>query len=109
MTLSLKRPIHRDAQELTTDMDLNQVLLAIQDVLLQMKGSLSNYSDMPQPIELDRTFRSKKFNKEEQIKIVQLLSPKLNNAKMELCDAVCQTVHAPKENNITKQFHSELT
>ena len=48
------------------DMDLikDQVLLAIEDELSQMGGSLSNYNDMPQPKQ-----NSTKFNKEEQRKM----------------------------------------
>lgn len=92
------------------DLIKNQVLLAIEDELSQRGGSLSNYNDMPQPIELPeegkltKLFRSERFNKVEQRKIVQLLRPKMNNAQMELCEAICQAGHAPKEDKIMKQF-----
>lgn len=95
------------------DLIKNQLLLATEDELSQMGGSLSNYNDIPQPTELTeeekltKLFRSERFNTEEQRKPLQLLSPNLNNAQMELCEVIHQTIHAPKEDKIMK--HSELT
>ena len=94
------------------DMDLitNQVLLAIEDELSQMGGSLSKYNDMPQPRQLTeqekltKVYRSETFNKDEQIQIVQLLSPQMNNKQLEICQAVYKAAHAQKDEKIARQF-----
>ena len=77
----------------------NQVLLAIDDQLSQMGGSLSSFKEMPQPKELTpeekvaRMFAEEYFDFKAMSDIVFKLQPDLNDGQAHLCEELYQAVH----------------
>ena len=80
----------------------NQVLLAIDDQLCQMGGSLSSFKEMPQPKELTpeekvaRMFAEEYFDFNAMSEIVSRLQPDLNDGQAHLCEELYQAVHDRK-------------
>ena len=86
-------------KDIDRDLIYNEVLLGIDDQLLQMGGSLSEHSEMPQPRELSpeeklrRTFAEENFSRIEMHEIVDSLAHKLNAGQAQLCEDLYQAVH----------------
>ena len=77
----------------------NEVLISIDEQLGQMGGSLSNFEEMPQPVELTpeqqlaRTFAEEYFDPNSMSQILSKLKPELNDGQSNLCEEIYQSVH----------------
>ena len=103
--------LHKKWEDIDMDSIFNELLLDIDYQLLQMGGSLTDHTDMPQPRELSaeerlrRTFAEENFSRSEMIDIVERLMPNLNAGQAQICEDIYQAVH---HSNITQQ-NNELS
>jgi hypothetical protein len=80
---------------------LNLVLLAIDEELSQMGGSLSDFRDMPQPVALSeeekqaRVIQDELYDTSKQNNFLQIWMPLLNPEQSSLCEEIFLAVHSP--------------
>ena len=87
---------------------LNLVLLALDEELNQMGGSITDFKDMPQPIALTeeekeaRVIQDELYDTSKQDDFVQIWMPLLNPEQSLLCEEIYTAVHSPKDSKCQK-------
>ena len=80
---------------------LNKVLLALDQELSQMGGSLRDFEDLPQPAELSqeekeaRVIRDEMFNISKQETFVKTWRPLLNDGQLRIYEEVLSAIYSP--------------
>ena len=88
----------------------NQVLLALDEELSEMGGSIKDFPDMPQPVALTEEEREARIIQEEHYDISQQMDfldtmiPLLTTEQSTLCDNIYEAVHSSPDKKIRKLF-----
>jgi hypothetical protein len=88
----------------------NQVLLALDEELSEMGGSIKDFPDMPQPVALTEEEREARIIQEEHYDISQQMDfldtmiPLLTTEQSTLCDNIYEAVHSSPDKKVRKLF-----
>ena len=87
---------------------LNLVLLALDEELSQMGGSLNDFKDMQQPVALSeeekeaRVIQDEIYDSSKQNDFVQIWMPMLNPGQSTLCEEIYLAVHSSRDSDCQK-------
>ena len=88
----------------------NQVLIALDEELSEMGGSIKDFPDMPQPVALSEEERQARLIQEEHydisqpVNIVNTMTPLMNTEQSTLCESIYEAVHSSSDAEIRKMF-----
>ena len=88
----------------------NHVLLALDEELSDMGGSIKDFPDMPQPVALTEEEREARLIQEEhydvskQMEFLNTVTPLLNAEQATLCDSIYKAVHSTPDEKRRKLF-----
>ena len=88
----------------------NQVLIALDEELSEMGGSIKDFPDMPQPVALSEEERQARLIQEEHydisqpVNIVNTMTPLMNTEQSTLCESIYEAVHSSSDAKIRKMF-----
>ena len=88
----------------------NQVLIALDEELSEMGGSLKDFPDMPQPSALTeeervaRLIEEEHYDIDQQVNFLNIVTPLLNIEQSTLCASIYEAVHSSPDVDIRKML-----